>query len=123
VAVTVSVALAAAAVLAALILTACWPPGASVNCEGEAVTPEGIPVTAMLVCELNPFKPVTPTVTEAEDPCTTVTLVGCIVSVKSGVGGGALEVPPPPPDPPQLVSIRAAIAKVPMVESGSANPM
>ena len=81
-------ALPVAAVLAALRVTACWPPGVSVNCAGRAVTPEGIPVTVMLACELNPFKAVRLTVTEAEDPCTTVRFAGCIPKVKSGDSGG-----------------------------------
>jgi hypothetical protein len=121
-AVTVRLTLAAAAVLAALMVTVCWPPEASVNCAGEAVTPAGIPVTVMLACELNPFKPVMPTVTEAEDPGATVTFAGSTVSVKSGGGGGA-EPPPPPPDPPQLESISAARIRVAVAGSRSAKPM
>ena len=89
------------------------------NCEGAAVTPVGIPVTVTLTAELNPFKAVTLTVTELEEPVATVTLVGCTVSVKSGGGGGGDEVPPP--EPPQLASTSAA-SSVAMVERECGNP-
>jgi hypothetical protein len=62
-----------------------------VNCDGEAVTPDGIPVTAMFTCEENPFDPVTLMVDDADDPAITVTLAGCMVIVKSGEGAGGGE--------------------------------
>jgi hypothetical protein len=58
---------------------------------------------------VNPFEPVTPTVTEAEDPGASVTLIGCTVSVKSGEGGRGGPVPPPAPQ--QLASIISARIK------------
>ena len=108
--VTVRLTLPLAAALAAWMLTACWPTEGSVNCDGATVIPEGPPLTETLTCELNPLTPLTLTITELDDPCGTVTLAGCTLSVKSaGVGGTGEE--PPPPAPPQLLTISAAKIK------------
>ena len=83
VAVTVRVVVAWAAVESAARITVCCEPEERLKLEGEAVTPAGIPVTAMPACAANPLLPVTPTVTEFEDPAATETLAGCNVRVKS----------------------------------------
>ena len=52
-----------AALLAAVTVTACDPPGRSVNVEGENVTP-GIEGAVTLMLPLNPFTPLADTFTE-----------------------------------------------------------
>ena len=107
---TVTLALPAVAVLAAEIVTVSCAPAARLNWEGEAVTPAGIPLTVMLACESNPFRPVRLTVTVFDAPSATETLEGDTVSAKSGGG----EVPPPGGEfdpPPQLEKLNAARSK------------
>jgi hypothetical protein len=84
--VTVRVAVPRAAVGSPESVTVCCWPEERLNPEGMAVTPAGIPVIVTLACEANPFAPVRPTETVVEDPDVSETLVGCIVSVKSGGG-------------------------------------
>jgi hypothetical protein len=90
--VTVTVALRAAAVEAAVSVTFCAVPGTSVGVTGLAVTPAGSPVMVTATVPLKEFNAVAKTLTfEPVAPATIASEVGDTVSEKSGGGGGGAE--------------------------------
>ena len=95
-------ALCGEALALALRVTVCWPEAERLKEEGDALTPDGIPLTLTLICPENPFKGEAEICTVADKPCPRAILPGFTVIEKSAGGGGG---PEDDEDPPQPASV------------------
>jgi hypothetical protein len=116
--VTVIVLDPAAALAAAVTVSACEPPAAIVGAAGLTDTPAGSPLTEIPTPAPNPFTPPTDTVVEpVAPPAVTPTVVGLTANVKSG-GGTAVTLTATvalctrTPDVPVIVTVLELVAAV-----------